>query len=73
VIAEDSDKERRLLHAHQLLAAIERADGAAEAQALGALYGLHESALYNDLNRIAGELRKVLTSVPFTGELLLGL
>ena len=69
MIAEDSDKERRLLHAHQLLAAIERGDAAAEAQALEALYGLHESALYSDLNRIAGELRKVLTSVPFTGEL----
>ena len=68
-MAEETDKEGRLFHAHQLVAAIEGDDDAAEAQALAALYSLHESALYSDLNRIAAELNKVLTSVPIEGEL----
>lgn len=68
-MAEETDKERRLFHAHELVAAIEGSDDAAEAQALEALYGLHETALYSDLNRIAAELKKVLTSVPIGGEL----
>jgi chemotaxis protein CheZ len=68
-MAEETDKERRLFHARQLVAAIEGDDEAAEAQALETLYGLHESALYSDLNRIAAELKKVLISVPIEGEL----